>query len=129
MISLNKIVRRDTRVFVIISFLLALVGLIFIYSASSVYALEKFGSANYFFKRQLAYLVVSIVGFCFFATMPITFWKRYTPYFFIISLAMTILTFVSQFSMKIHGSSRWLCIAGVSIQPSEILKIFLFMYI
>ncbi len=129
MALLEKVLRRDLRVFIGVGFLLSLIGLIFVYSASSVYALERFGSAHYFFKRQSIYFLVSIGAFSFFALVPLSVWRRYTPYFFFASLLLTVLTLIPQFSLKMHGSSRWLHIAGVSLQPSELLKVFLFMYI
>lgn len=129
MALLEKFLRRDLRVFIGVGLLLSLLGLIFIYSASSVYALERFGSAHYFFKRQFIYFVVSLGAFCFFALVPLPLWRKYTPYFFFGSLLLTMLTFIPQFSSKIHGSSRWLHVAGISLQPSELLKVFLFMYI
>jgi cell division protein FtsW len=120
--------KRDARWVLSISLLLTLFGLVFIYSSSSVYALEKLGSSDYFLKKQAFFLIPSFLGFLFFALVPISFWRKYAPIFFLLALAATVLTFIPPFGVKIHGSYRWLHFFGVSVQPSEILKLFLLIY-
>ncbi len=121
--------RSDLRIFLTIVGLLTLIGLVFIYSSSSVFALEKFGAAHYFLKKQAIYFGLALVCFFACATIPIEFWRRMAPYLFLGSLFLTALTLVPGFGLRMHGSNRWLSFAGLSLQPSEFLKIFLFMYI
>lgn len=122
-------IRSDLRVFLTIVGLLTLIGLLFIYSSSSVFALEKFGVAHYFLKKQLFYFVLALVCFFICALVPIDLWRRVSPYLFLGALFLTALTLIPRFGLRVHGSNRWLSIAGFSIQPSEFLKVFLFMYI
>ncbi|MCK4651246.1 putative lipid II flippase FtsW [Candidatus Babeliales bacterium] len=124
----NKL-KSDFRFLMSIVGFLILIGLIFIYSSSSVFALEKFGVASYFLRKQLFFLIPSIVGFIIFAIIPISFLKKYSPIFFVLALIFNLLTFIPFVGLKIHGSSRWLSIFGFSMQPSEILKLFLFIYV
>ncbi len=42
--------------------LLACIGLIMVYSASSAYAMDRFGSSYYFFHRQLLWLFIGGMG-------------------------------------------------------------------
>ena len=129
MAILHDELKQSTRYLVSIVMLLTIIGLIFIYSASSIYALEKFGSAHYFFKKQLLFLIPACAAFFIFALVPLDFWKKYAPFFFGCSLIITALTFIPMVSLKVHGSHRWLGVAGFSFQPSELLKLFLFMYV
>jgi cell division protein FtsW len=129
MALLEDRLRKDTRTLVGLTIVLVIVGIVFIYSSSSVFALEKFGSADFFLKKQLMCLIPSITGFFIFASLPAAFWKKYVPYFFLLFLILTILTLGSKFALRIHGSSRWLRILGFGFQPSEFLKLFLFMYL
>lgn len=121
--------RRDLRALLAIAAVLTLLGLIFIYSSSSVYALERFGSPHYFLRKQLIYLIPSFIAFLCFAAVPIALFRRFAPFLFLGSLGLTVLTFVPSLGFKMHGSYRWLRIAGVSVQPSEVLKLFLIVYI
>lgn len=121
--------RRDAKIFLGIALSLTLLGLIFIYSSSSVYALERFGSAHYFLKKQALYFIPALIGFLLFACIPVSFFKRYAPFLFLFSLVITALTFIPRLGFKVHGSYRWLHVWGISVQPSEILKLFLVIYI
>lgn len=121
--------KSDLKIFLTIVATLILLGLVFIYSASSAYALEKFGSSGYFLKKQLISLLIGLCLFSFFAVTPTVFWKKKAPVLFLISLILTSLTLFPSIGSQIHGSKRWLNFFGFSFQPSEFLKLFLFLYI
>lgn len=119
----------DLRVFLSIVAALMVIGGLFIYSASSVYALETFGSSHYFVKRQLVGLVIGIIGIIIARIIPVAVLKKMSPLFILGALGLTALTLMPQLSQTIHGSSRWLRIAGFSFQPSELIKIGLILYL
>ena len=121
--------KRGGRILLVIATILTLLGLVFIYSSSSVYALEKFGSAHYFLKKQAISLIPALIGFLFFAIFPVPLFKKYAPLLFLASLVLTACTLLPFLGVKIHGSYRWLKIGGMSVQPSEILKLFFVMYV
>lgn len=113
----------------IISSVLIIIGLLFIYSSSSVFALEKYASSSYFLKKQIVGLLLGIGVFIVARLVPLQVIKKHAPLLFFISLAMTGLTLVPHLSRHIHGSSRWLSLLGFSFQPSELLKIGLILYL
>lgn len=125
----NKKIYSDLRIFLCISFVLIIIGLLFIYSSSSVLAIEKCGSAFYFLKKQTLGLLLGIAALYFASIIPLTFITKFSSILFIGSLSLTALTLIPGFSKHIHGSSRWLNIAGFSFQPSELLKIGLILYL
>lgn len=110
--------------FLITTFLLSILGILFIYSASSIFALEKYGIAHYFAKRQFygcmgAVILVACVG-----KIPLSFLYACTPFIFAITLMLNLLLFIAPSStITIHGSARWLHISSFSFQPSELLKV------
>lgn len=120
--------RADVRIFMFLVTLLTLAGLIFVYSASSIYALEKFGSDSYFFKRQLFYAFLGVSGFLTFVLVPLKLWRAWTPRLFLASLLLTAATLLPVVGVKVHGASRWLNLGFMGLQPSELLKLFLIMY-
>lgn len=119
----------DSRLFLGISIILTVVGLIFVYSSSSIFSLEKYGSAHYFLKKQFLFVIPSIIGFFTFALVPLRVWHRLAGKAFFCALILTALTLIPALGLKFHGSNRWLAIAGFGFQPSELLKLFLFMYV
>lgn len=102
--------------------ILTVLGALFVYSASSIYALESFGAANYFLKKQLVSMGLGLGLLLGVAHLPLAFLKRWTPLAFCGAFGLTCLTLVPQLATRIHGSSRWLALGGLGIQPSEFLK-------
>lgn len=109
--------------------ILCCIGLIFVYSSSSVYALERYGSASYFVMKYVSGLILGIFFAICIQYIPKDTIKKYAPLSFFIALVATVLTLVPGFAHKIHGSQRWLSLAGFSFQPSELLKPTLILYI
>ncbi len=126
---LVPLINRDVRILLSVSLLLTVIGLVFIYSSSSVYALEKCGAAHYYLKKQAFFLLPCLAGFFFFASVPLSWWRRAAPLLFFFSVFLISLTIMSSWVVRIHGSARWLSIAGFGFQPGEVLKLFLFMYL
>src|SRR5258706_4887644 len=119
MISRKLPLYADLQVFLIIVATLILIGFLFVYSSSSVYALETFGTSLFFVKRQLVGLFLGLCALCFGRALSLNFIKRAAPLLFLSSLGLVLLTLLPTVSRTIHGSSRWLSIAGFSFQPSE----------
>ncbi|MCK4265516.1 putative lipid II flippase FtsW [Candidatus Babeliales bacterium] len=124
----KKPIKFSLQVLLIIVSILSIIGLVFIYSSSCIFASEKFGSSHYFLKKQIFFLMLGIVGFVTFASIPIRFFKKRAPLLFLGSFILVLLTFLPGISSKVHGSNRWLSVAGFGFQPSELLKLFLLVY-
>ena len=129
MISSKKQIQTDTLIFIAICATLIFIGLIFIYSSSSVYALEKCNDAAFFVKKQLFGLLFGLCALAIARFFPISLIKNLSLLWLIGALLLTLVTcFKSPFAIHIHGSSRWLNIGGFAFQPSELLKIALILY-
>ncbi len=102
------------------------IGMIMIYSSSSVMAEVRFGSHSYFLKRQLLWLIIA--GVLAWLTLKIDL-KKFSslavPLLFV-SLIMLVLVF---FMPARNGSHRWLFLGPITIQPSEIYKIITIFYL
>jgi cell division protein FtsW len=99
-----------------------------IYSSSSVFAMERFGSADFFLKKQLVGLVLGLCAGLFCWLMPMHTLERLSPFFYIISLLLTCATLIPGIGMHIHGSQRWLKLGFFAFQPSELLKVATILY-
>ncbi|OMD67292.1 putative lipid II flippase FtsW [Paenibacillus odorifer] len=113
----------------ILTLLLVGFGLVMVFSASSSLTLAspKFGNDPlYFIKRQVIWIVLGTVVM--FIAMNIhysKFKKWYVPIFII----TVILLLVVAFSEKINGAKSWLSIGKLGIQPTELAKISIILYI
>lgn len=98
-------------------------GILFVYSASSVYAGANFGNEFYFVKKQLIFLGPALLAGLIGAFIPSEFYLKHIKKIFIASLVITLATHLPGLGRKVGGASRWLHIGAVSIQPAEFLKI------
>lgn len=120
---------KNLTIFLSIIFLLILIGIIFVYSSSFVYALEKFNIPHYYAKKQIIGLLIGLIFFLIIIFLPSKFIKLSMPYTFICSLLLTGVTTIENIGTTIHGSKRWIFIKGISLQPSEFLKVSFVLYI
>ncbi len=126
---MHTTIRVDTRRFSIIVFLLITIGLIAVYSSSSVFALERHGNAFYFVQKQLIGILIGLMGIIGIQIFSLHGIKKASPLLFIGALLLTGLTLIPGLSQHIHGSSRWLRLGSFTFQPSELLKIGLVLYL
>ncbi len=115
----------DTKFFLLVVILLV-VGLIALFSASYVNAINRHGSAYYYIGRQLKFALLGIV--LMFLASRINY-RVYKDFSF---LAMTVAFVLLILVLIFHGDGdfkRWLVIGGHNLfQPSELAKIALVMY-
>jgi cell division protein FtsW len=115
--------------FVTIIMICVTIGMIFIYSSSSVYALERLGCADYYLRKQVAGLALGMIGLFVVRYLPLSFIKQCVPWAFFATVLLTIMTLIPGFGQSIHGSQRWIYIAGFGFQPSEALKMAYIVYL
>ena len=115
--------------FVVVTYLLSLLGLIFIYSSSSALASEKNNCANFYLKKQAMGILLGSIALIFGRFFPIKKLYKYSFAFFLFSFFLTALTILSPLGQTIHGSKRWLFFHGFGFQPSELLKVSLLLYL
>ncbi len=129
MFTTRSQVKSDLNTLIGIVTTLIVIGLLFIYSSSSVFALEQTGLSHYYLKKQTIGLGVGLFGFIVARFISLRFVEAMTPLFFWGSWILTACTMFPQFTHTIHGSSRWLAFGGFSFQPSEILKVAFILYV
>lgn len=115
--------------FLFVTAALVFIGLIFIYSSSSVFALEMHGQSSFFVYKQLFGLVLGLAGFFIAMLVPTKLVRKLSPYIYLSTLGLTALTLLPQFALKVNGSSRWLKLPGIGLQPSEFLKLAFILYV
>ena len=105
------------------SMLILVIGLVMIYSASAMIALQKTGTDNpyHFLSRQLAWAVVG--GAVMFAIMHVDLDRLKTPAVIYSLLGGLIATLVLVlFQPAINGTHRWIVFSYFQLQPSEFAK-------
>ena len=112
----------DFSILLVISVLCAF-RLVMIFSASYYYAQHYSGANNdsfYYLKRQLVYLLIGYPIMLLVSLIDYRIIERLRSVFMAISIVLLIAVLL--WGQDLNGGKRWLNIAGISIQPSELAK-------
>jgi cell division protein FtsW len=106
-------------------------GVVMVYSASIAIAESaKFsgGQSHYFLLRHVISLAVAISAAVVFVQIPMRYWQIAAPYLFMACVALLFIVLIPGVGREVNGSQRWLGYGGVSVQPSELAKLFVVLY-
>jgi cell division protein FtsW len=107
---------------------LCLLGAVMIFSASAVTADHQYGRPYIFVLRQSAWLVLGIVGM--FALMRTDYRRLREPSVVCTAVCVVLLMLVGTFFLdKSHATHRWIKFGPVGIQPSELAKLAVILYL
>jgi cell division protein FtsW len=104
-------------------------GLVMVYSASVSSAERTLGNGFYYFVRQLGSVIVGCILMYLVTHTPLRLWERAGPYLLMLGLVLLVLVLVPGVGVNINGSSRWIRLGIVNLQPSELIKLFLVVYV
>src|SRR5712692_1814528 len=107
---------------------LNVVGAVMVLSASSVASLTDYGSAWYFFERQMAWTAVAAAAFMVTARIDYHAWRRWVRPLLIVSGVLLVAVLVPGIGVQVAGSRRWLGAGVLRFQPTEIAKVALLVY-
>lgn len=109
--------------------LLSLIGMIFIYSASNYSAKKTYGDAFYFVKKQAIGVLLGIVTMISASLFDYNKLKKLVVPVSIVSFLTLLLVFVPGIGIENYGAKRWIGFGGITLQPSEIAKFSLILFI
>jgi len=98
-------------------------GIFILGSASWWVATREMGEGAYYIKRQLIWLVASWSIFYMAININLKNWLRFSGLCLLIG--MVLIASTSFFGSTVNGSTRWLIIGPIQIQPSELIKPFI----
>ena len=108
--------------FLIVLLALLVVGLTMLYSASYAQSLydTAYQSSTRYLQKQALCAGIGLVAMYFFSRLPVTVWHRLAwPVY---GASIVLLLSVLVFGQSVNGAKRWINIAGIQFQPSEIAK-------
>lgn len=118
---------RGDPVIRIIVVLLLLASILLVYSASSTLAFKEHTSNFSFLLKQGQFVVLGLAALlvCYFIPLG---WYRLLAYPLLL-LSIVLLILLPLVGQNINGANRWLNIAGIQFQPTEIAKISIILYL
>ena len=104
-------------------------GLIMIASASTEVAAAQSGSPLYYMIRHLIYVVLGL-GACVITMMiPIATWQRLGWLMLLGAFGLLVMVIIPGIGREVNGSMRWIGFSFFNVQPSEIAKVFVVIYL
>ncbi|HEY5086523.1 MAG TPA: putative peptidoglycan glycosyltransferase FtsW [Gemmatimonadaceae bacterium] len=114
----------DARLLTVLTLIFLAFGLVTVYSASSIVALQNGHNGAYFMLRQLSGMLLGLVAFGVAAKVDAEKWYDWAwPVMIVCLLLLTfvVLPFTVRWAPRVHGARRYLFAS--SMQPSEIAKL------
>jgi len=112
----------------IVTLVLCLTGAVMIFSASAVTAQQQYGHSYVFMMRQVLWLLVGLVGM--FGLMKMDYHRLREPVVVYTALCVVAVLLMCTFFLdKSHATHRWIKIGPVNLQPSEMTKLVVILYL
>ncbi len=102
---------------------LCAIGIVMVYSSSIAAAEASKANAfkpHFFLVRQITYLCIGFIAGAVMMQVPVRVLQKWAPALFMFALLLLV---VVLFSRPVNGSRRWIQLPGMSLQPSEIMKL------
>jgi cell division protein FtsW len=100
-----------------------------IYSASSIYALERYKDGMFFLKRHLVFILIGAILTFFVMGFDYRLLRRYAKQILLFSLISLVLVLIPGISREVAGAKRWFRFGNFSFQPSELTNLALIIYV
>ena len=113
----------------ILTVILALLGLLFIWSASTYSALKNYSDPLFFVKKQALAFAVGIVCMSVVASINLGFLKKYKWVCLAVGYILLALVFIPGLGVESYGAKRWINLYVFSMQPSEVSKFLLMIFL
>lgn len=120
---MGELTVKKINVYIICLFCIIGIGLLMIFSASSVWAEFKTGNKYYYLIRQGLFFIVGLIGFILASKIKYAFWKKHANKLFIGCLFLLIAVLIPGIGIVRGGARSWIGIGDFSIQPAEFMKL------
>jgi cell division protein FtsW len=108
---------------------IALLGLVMVTSASVSIASKDTGEAFFYLERQLVLMLIggacAVLLFC----IPTRLLEKVSVALLVLAIAILALVFIPGLGHTVNGSRRWLQLAGLNFQASELARVLVLIYL
>ncbi len=127
---LKKIAKSYDFSLILVIICISLFGLVMIYSASMVVGPAEYEvSSDFFYQKQKVNLILAAIAFLALAILPYELYQRKPMLMIIFFGSIITLFFLDFFGHEANNAQSWLKIGGMSLQPSEFIKLGIIIYL
>lgn len=104
-------------------------GLVAVADVSAPQAMSQFNDKFFFLKQQAVWALGGLVLMFIVSKIDYKFWQKVATPFFFATLVLLVAVLIPGIGAKLLGARRWISIGSFNLQPSEIIKLSLAMYL
>jgi len=108
---------------------LTCIGVVMVYSSSAIMAVDRYHDGFYFLKRQLVYALFGFILMAGVSYVDYKNWRKIAVISLLGSIGLLVLLFVPGLGIRVGGAMRWLRLPGLTVQPAELVKLALVLYL
>ncbi len=126
------LIHRRAPDYVLLFAVIALIGIgvVMVYSASSIVAQDQVGDGAFFFKRQAMWAAAGFIALFVVQRVHYEKLRRITPVLLFVALAALVLVLVPGVGRVVGGARRWIALGGpFAFQPAEAAKLAIVLYL
>ena len=121
--------RKPDIILLVLLIFLTLFGIIMVYNASVFESYQLFSDKYYFLKLQILWVALGFLGLIITSSISLDFIRKISPLALVINIFLLIIVLIPGLSDKSYGARRWINIAGFNLQPTELIKLTLSIYL
>ena len=107
---------------------LTFIGLIMVFSASSIRAIDTQGSAISIVLRQLLFVAISIPLAGYLSKLSLAKWEILARWGLVLSIALLGLLLIPGLGKTVNGNTNWINLRFIDVQPSELAKFLMILW-
>jgi len=109
--------------------ILCFIGIIMVYDSSVSIALRDFQDAYHFVRDQVRWLILGFTVFTAFSIIPYKTWQRFAVPAILTTMLLLLAVFIPGVGVKALGARRWIDFGFFVLQPAELAKLSLIVYL
>ncbi len=108
--------------------ILIVLGLVMVFSASSIHAIDTKGYAFAVALRQFIFLAVGLPFALWLARFKVQTWELIARFGLLISIALVAVVMIPGVGKEVNGNRNWIDLKVIDVQPGEFVKFFLILW-
>lgn len=104
-------------------------GLVMVASASIAFADRQTGQPLYYLWRQIGYTGAGVLLMALTVRIPLARWRAHGPLLLFASVVLLGLVLIPGVGREVNGSYRWIPLGPINMQPSELAKLFMILFL
>lgn len=105
------------------------IGVIMVASSSISVAEQSFSNPFYYLQRQLVFVVMGLFAALVVFKVRLVQWEKSGVLLLVIAILLLLLVLMPNVGKTVNGSTRWLPLGLINLQVSELVKLFMVIYV